>query len=155
MTSIDERTFIAIKPDGVQRGLIGEIIGRFERRGLKLIALKFCQLPLEVALSHYCEHEGKAFYDELVKYITSGPIVTMVFQGRNAVEIARKVIGATNPVNAEMGTIRGDFASEIGRNIVHGADSVDSAKREIALHFKPEELVPSWHHTGEQWIFGS
>lgn len=152
---MEERTFVAVKPDGVQRGLVGEVIRRIESRGLKLIALKFVQLPLEVALSHYCEHEGKPFFDELVKYITSGPIVTMAFQGKNAVLIARNVIGATNPVNAAMGTIRGDFASEIGRNIVHGADSVENAKREISLHFKDSELVTTWHHTGEQWIFGS
>ncbi len=155
MSDMEERTFVAVKPDGVQRGLVGEVIRRIEARGLKLIALKFVQLPLEVALSHYCEHEGKPFFDELVKYITSGPIVTMAFQGKHAVLIARSVIGATNPVQAAMGTIRGDFAAEIGRNLVHGADSVENAKREISLHFKDSELVTSWHHTGEQWIFGS
>ncbi len=155
MSDIEERTFVAVKPDGVQRGLVGEVIRRIENRGLKLIALKFIQLPLEVALAHYCEHEGKPFFDDLVKYITSGPIVTMAWQGKNAVLIARNVIGATNPVNANMGSIRGDFAAEIGRNIVHGADSVENAKREISLHFKESELVTTWHHSGEQWIFGT
>lgn len=155
MSNLDERTFVAIKPDGVQRNLIGEVIKRMEARGLKLIALKFIQLPLETAIAHYCEHEGKPFFDELVKYITSGPIVTMVWQGKYSVQIARNVIGATNPVNAAPGSIRGDYAAEIGRNIVHGADSVENAKREIALHFKETELLSNWHHTGEQWIFGS
>jgi nucleoside-diphosphate kinase len=147
-----ERTFVAIKPDGVQRGLIGEVISRFERRGLKLVGLKQLQVTKEMAENHYGEHKGKPFYDGLVSYITSGPIVAMVLEGKDAVALARQVIGATNPAAAAPGTIRGDFAIEIGRNIVHGSDSPESGKREIGIFFKDNEVVGSWDRTVERWV---
>lgn len=147
-----QRTFVAIKPDGVERGLIGEVINRFERRGLKLVGMKLLQVSREMAETHYGEHKGKPFYDGLVSYITSAPIVGMVLEGKDAVALARNVIGATNPANAAPGTIRGDFAVEIGRNIVHGSDSPESAKREIGIFFKDSELVNNWGRTVEKWI---
>lgn len=147
-----ERTFVAVKPDGVERGLIGEIIGRFERRGLKLVGLKLMQVPVELAERHYGEHKGKPFFDGLVKFITSGPIVAMVWEGKGAITLARNVIGATNPAAAAQGTIRGDLAVEIGRNCVHGSDGPESAAREIGLFFKDEELVNGWNRTIEKWI---
>lgn len=147
-----ERTFVAIKPDGVQRGLIGEVISRFERRGLKLVGLKQLQVTKEMAENHYGEHKGKPFYDGLVSYITSGPIVAMVLEGKDAVALARQVIGATNPASAAPGSIRGDFAIEIGRNIVHGSDSPESGKREIGIFFKDHEIVGSWDRSVERWV---
>lgn len=147
-----QRTFVAIKPDGVERGLIGEVINRFERRGLKLVGMKLLQVSREMAETHYGEHKGKPFYDGLVSYITSAPIVGMVLEGKDAVALARNVIGATNPANAAPGTIRGDFAVEIGRNIVHGSDSPESARREIGIFFKDSELVNNWGRTVEKWI---
>jgi len=147
-----QRTFVAIKPDGVERGLIGEVINRFERRGLKLVGMKLLQVSREMAETHYGEHKGKPFYDGLVGYITSAPVVGMVLEGKDAVALARNVIGATNPANAAPGTIRGDFAIEIGRNIVHGSDSPDSAKREIGIFFKDNELIGNWNRTVEKWI---
>jgi nucleoside-diphosphate kinase len=146
-----QRTFVAIKPDGVERGLIGEVISRFERRGLKLVGMKFMQVSKETAETHYGEHKGKPFYDGLVKYITSAPIVAMVWEGKDAAAIARSTIGATNPASAGPGTIRGDFAVEIGRNIVHGSDSPESGKREVGIFFQDSELV-SWARTVEKWI---
>jgi nucleoside-diphosphate kinase len=146
-----QRTFVAIKPDGVERGLIGEVVNRFERRGLKLVGMKLLQVSREMAETHYGEHKGKGFYEGLVSYITSAPVVGMVLEGKDAVALARNVIGATNPANAAPGTIRGDFAIEIGRNIVHGSDSPESAKREIGIFFKENELVP-WKRTVEKWI---
>jgi nucleoside-diphosphate kinase len=137
-----ETTFLAVKPDGVQRNLVGEIIGRLERRGYQLIGLKFLSVSKELAEAHYGEHKGKPFFDGLVKFITSGPVVAMVWQGKGVIATARQMIGATNPLNSAPGTIRGDFAVETGRNIIHGSDSVDSSKREISLWFRPEEL----HH---------
>lgn len=147
-----QRTFVAIKPDGVQRGLIGEVINRFERRGLKLVGMKLLQVTREMAETHYGEHKGKPFYDGLVSYITSAPVVGMVLEGKDAVALARNVIGATNPANAAPGTIRGDFAIEIGRNIVHGSDSPESGKREIGIFFKENELVGGWDRTVEKWV---
>lgn len=146
-----ERTFIAVKPDGVQRGLIGEVISRFERRGLKLVGMKLLQVTKELAETHYGEHKGKPFYEGLVGYITSAPVVAMVLEGKDAVALARQVIGATNPANAAPGTIRGDLAIEIGRNIVHGSDSPESARREISIFFQESEQV-SWDRTVESWI---
>lgn len=146
------RTFVAIKPDGVQRGLIGEVISRFERRGLKIVGMKLMQVSKELAETHYGEHKGKPFFDGLVSFITSGPIVAMVLEGKDAVTIARNVIGATNPASAAPGTIRADLALEIGRNVVHGSDSPESGKREIGIFFKENELVGSWERTVQPWI---
>lgn len=147
-----QRTFVAIKPDGVERGLIGEVVNRFERRGLKIVGMKLLQVSREMAETHYGEHKGKPFYEGLVSYITSAPVVGMVLEGKDAVALARQVIGATNPANAAPGTIRGDFAVEIGRNIVHGSDSPESAKREIGIFFKDNEILNSWTRTVEKWI---
>eukprot|EP01100_Stratorugosa_tubuloviscum_P012177 TRINITY_DN564_c0_g2_i1.p1 TRINITY_DN564_c0_g2~~TRINITY_DN564_c0_g2_i1.p1 ORF type:complete len:152 (-),score=86.34 TRINITY_DN564_c0_g2_i1:51-506(-) len=136
-----ERTFLAIKPDGVQRNLVAEIIGRFEKKGYQLIGLKLLVASRELAEQHYAEHRERPFFGELVGFITSGPIVAMAWQGKGVVATSRKLIGATNPLNSEPGTIRGDFAVETSRNIIHGSDSVESGQREIGLWFKPEELV--------------
>ena len=130
-----ERTLILVKPDAFGRGLTGEIIARFERKGLTLVALRQMQMEAELAERHYAEHEGKPFYGELVEFITSGPLVAMVLEGQRAVEAARQVIGATDPVQASPGSIRGDFAIEVGQNMVHGSDSPESASREVALFF--------------------
>ena len=146
-----ERTFLAVKPDGVQRGLVGEIIRRFEQKGFKLVGLKFMQVPRETAERHYGEHQGKPFFGGLVDFITSGPIVAMAWEGKNVIATARAMMGATNPANAASGTIRGDFASDIGRNIIHGSDAPESAERELGIFFKPEELV-SWNRANDTWI---
>ncbi len=146
-----ERTLVIVKPDGVQRGLIGEIIARLERRGLKLVGLKFMQITPELARRHYAVHQGKPFYEPLVAYITSSPVTVMVWEGKQAIEVVRKTMGATNPVNAEPGTIRADFGVEIGRNLVHGSDGPETAAFEVALFFREEELV-SWARSGERWI---
>lgn len=148
-----ERTFVAIKPDAVQRGLIGEIFLRFERKGLKLVALKFMKLSREQAENHYGEHKGKPFYEDLVGFITSGPLVAMVWEGKDAVAICRKIMGATKPQDAEPGTIRFDFAMTMERNAVHGSDSPASAEREIAIFFQPEEMVGTWDHDLDHWIY--
>ncbi|MDJ0755721.1 MAG: nucleoside-diphosphate kinase [Ardenticatenaceae bacterium] len=146
-----EKTLILVKPDGVQRSLIGEIVGRFERRGLKLIGMKFLQMTTELASKHYAVHQGRPFYDDLVAYITSGPIVAMVWEGNDAIAAARATIGATKPVDASPGTIRGDFGMEIGRNLVHGSDSPENGELEASLFFSDEELV-SWGRDLESWI---
>ena len=130
-----ERTLILVKPDAFARGLSGEIIARFERKGLKIVALKHMQLDEDTAKRHYAEHEGKPFFAELVEFITSGSIVAMVLEGDEAVRAARQVIGATNPLEAAPGSIRGDFAIEVGQNMVHGSDSNESAEREVGLFF--------------------
>jgi nucleoside-diphosphate kinase len=130
-----ERTLILVKPDAFARSLTGEIIARFERKGLRLAALRLLRMERELAERHYAEHEGKPFYGELVDFITSGPLVAMVLEGESAVEAARQVIGATNPVEAAPGSIRGDFAIEVGQNMVHGSDSAESAAREVGLFF--------------------
>ena len=130
-----ERTLILVKPDAFERNLTGEIIARFERKGLRLVALKLLTMTGELAHSHYAEHVGKPFFDELVSFITSGPLVAMVLEGGHAVEAARQVIGATNPLQATTGSIRGDYALEVGQNMVHGSDSTESAAREVALFF--------------------
>jgi nucleoside-diphosphate kinase len=130
-----DRTLILVKPDAFARGLTGEIIARFERKGLKIVALRYMQMEQALAERHYAEHEGKPFFGELVEFITSGPLVAMVLEGYEAVVAARQVIGATNPLEAAPGSIRGDFALEIGQNMVHGSDSNESAVREAALFF--------------------
>jgi nucleoside-diphosphate kinase len=146
-----ERTLILVKPDGVQRGLVGQIIGRFENRGLKLIGMKFIQISDELAASHYGDHKGKPFYDGLVEYIVSGPVVAMVWEGNGAIAAARSTMGATNPVAAAPGTIRGDFGMEIGRNLVHGSDSPENGIKEASLFFDDSELV-SWDRNSDSWI---
>ena len=130
-----ERTLILIKPDAFARNLSGEIIARFERKGLRLVAMNLMTMTREMAERHYAEHDGKAFYDELVTFITSGPLVAMVLEGEQAVVAARQVIGATNPLEATTGSIRGDYAIEVGQNMVHGSDSTESAAREVGLFF--------------------
>ena len=135
-----ERTFIAIKPDGVKRGLIGEIIKRFEAKGLKVVALKMLNVTSKMAEQHYAEHKGKSFYDRLIRYIQSGPVVAMVLEGEDAVLAARHLMGKTKPNEAEVGTIRADFAQSMDYNAVHGSDGVESAKREISIYFSPEEI---------------
>jgi nucleoside-diphosphate kinase len=148
-----EQTFIALKPDAVQRGYIGEIIQRFERKGFKLVGLKMMQVSRDLAERHYGEHREKPFFGGLVGFITSGPIVAMVWEGNNVVETARKMMGATNPKDSQPGTIRGDFAVDMGRNVIHGSDSVESAKREIGLFFSPDEILSGWNRTTESWIY--
>ena len=138
-----DRTFLMIKPDGVQRGLVGEIVARFEKKGLKLVAAKFERLPESRVMEHYAEHVSKPFFPGLKSYIMSGPCFLMVWEGKNVVSITRQMIGATNPAEALPGTIRGDFALEIGMNVIHGSDSNETAKREIAIHFKNEEITSS------------
>ncbi|CAG9318417.1 unnamed protein product [Blepharisma stoltei] len=147
-----QRTFIMVKPDGVQRKLVGEIISRFEQRGYKLVAMKTLHASPELLRQHYAEHEGRSFFASLIEYIGSGPVVPMVWEGTNVIEISRKIIGATKPAESAPGTIRGDFAIEVGRNIVHGSDSEASAQREIALWFREEELV-SWNDHSSAWIY--
>lgn len=146
-----EQTLVLIKPDGVQRSLIGEIVTRLERRGLKLRGMKFMQMTRELASVHYEAHVGKPFYDGLVGYITSGPIVAMVWEGKDAIQIVRTTMGATNAAAAAPGTIRGDFAVEIGRNLVHGSDGPESAAHEVALFFQEGELV-AWPRETDRWI---
>ena len=147
-----EKTFLMIKPDGVQRGLIGKIIQRFEERGLKLSAIKMMKIPRELAERHYEEHKGKGFYEPLLEYITSGPTVCMVIEGENAVAACRVMMGKTNPQDAPPGTIRGDFCQVTGRNVVHGSDSSENAKREIKLFFNDYELQ-SYEKPDEVWLF--
>ena len=147
-----ERTFVMVKPDGVQRGLVGEIVRRFETRGLKLVGLKMLQLSDDFARKHYEAHIGKPFFEGLIKYITSGPVVAMVLEGTEAITAARATMGATNPTKAAPGTIRADLGLEMGRNLVHGSDGPESAQTEIALWFKPEELL-SYSRTIDGWIF--
>ncbi|MBY0450734.1 MAG: nucleoside-diphosphate kinase [Cyanobacteria bacterium] len=148
-----ERTFIALKPDAVQRGFIGEIIARFERKGFKLIGLKLMHVSKAQAEEHYGEHREKPFFGGLVSFITSAPIVAMAWEGNNVVESARKMMGATNPKESAPGTIRGDFAVDLGRNIIHGSDSVASAERELAIFFAPNELLAGWDRTTEGWVY--
>lgn len=144
MKSTEERTFVAIKPDAVKRGLIGRILKRLENKGYKIIGLKMLKVTKDLAEKHYAEHVGKPFYNRLITYITSGPIIAMVLQGDNTVAGVRKLMGATLPTDAEVGTLRADFAQTMEFNVVHGSDSVESAKREIDLYFRPEELCSDW-----------
>lgn len=145
-----ERTFIAVKPDGVQRGLVGEIIARFERKGFKLVALKMLKPTTEMAQGHYKDLASKPFFNGLVDYFSSGPIVGMVWEGKNAVKGGRSLLGATNPADSLPGTIRGDFALDVGRNVCHGSDSVESANREISFWFIPSELTDYVSHSKNQ-----
>lgn len=145
----EERTFVAIKPDGVKRGLVGEIISRFERKGYKLIGMKMLQADEKIAAQHYAEHINKPFYPSLVKYITSGPIVAMVFQGYKAVQGVRHLLGLTDPCEADVGSIRADYAQLKEYNTVHGSDSVESAEREIGIYFKLEELCTNYKNMME------
>jgi len=153
MSLTTERTFVAVKPDGVERGLVGEIIKRFENRGLKLVGLKLMTVTPELAEKHYGEHKGKPFYDGLVKHITSGPIVAMVLEGKNAIAIVSKVVGATNPVEALPGTIRADLAADIGRNVVHRSDAPESSKRETDIYFSDKELISGWNKAIDRWVW--
>jgi nucleoside-diphosphate kinase len=147
-----ERTLVIVKPDGVQRGLIGPIITRLEQRGLKIVGMKLMQITPALARKHYAIHEGKPFFDGLIQYITSSPVVVMVVEGKKAIETVRATMGATNPVTAAPGTVRADYALEIGRNLVHGSDGPETAKTEVALFFKPEELLEYARDT-DKWIF--
>jgi nucleoside-diphosphate kinase len=147
-----QRTLVIVKPDGVQRGLAGAIINRFERRGLRIAAMKLMQISLELAQQLYAVHEGKPFYETLLQYITSGPVVVIVLEGRNAIEIVRRTMGATNPAQAAPGTIRADFALETGRNLVHGSDSPATAQYEIPLFFDDDEIL-SYPRDTDRWIF--
>ncbi|MCW2277062.1 nucleoside-diphosphate kinase [Heliophilum fasciatum] len=146
-----ERTFLMLKPDAIQRGLIGEVIARLEKKGFQLVAMKFLRLTREMAEKHYEEHVGKPFFPGLVDYITSAPVVAMCWQGKDIVTVSRDLMGATNPAKAAPGTIRGTFAVDIGRNIIHGSDSPASAERELAIYFAPEDFV-SWERNNQPWI---
>ena len=147
-----ERTLVIIKPDAMQRGLAGEVLSRLERRGLRIAALRLFQMEEAMARRHYGEHEGKPFYEGLISYITACPIIAAVLEGSDAVEVVRRTVGATNPAEAEAGTIRGDLALETGRNLIHGSDSPASAKREIALFFRGDELH-SYARDVDRWLF--
>lgn len=148
-----ERALIIIKPDAVQRGLIGPILTRLEQRGLKFVGLKLIQVDEALARRHYAEHEGKAFFAGLVSYITSAPVVVAVVAGKTGtVEMIRATVGATNPAKAAPGTIRGDFGIDIGRNLIHASDSPESGERETALFFKPEELIGDWSRSVDPWV---
>ena len=147
-----ERSLVLVKPDGVQRGLVGEVIARLERRGLLLTGAKFMQVSRALAEEHYGIHKGKPFYDGLIAYVTSAPVMAMVWEGPNAVAAIRQTMGATRPLEAAPGTIRHDFALEVGRNLTHASDSPENGAKEVALWFKPEELV-CWRRAVDPWIF--
>ena len=149
-----EQTLVLVKPDGVQRGLIGEVIGRLERRGLKLVGMKLMQVDEALAHRHYGEHVDRPFFPGLVGFITSGPIVALAWEANNAVEIVRSTMGPTNPANAGPGTIRGDLGVDIGRNLIHGSDSPESAQRELALFFQPAEIL-NYSRSSDPWIVES
>ncbi len=149
---MSERTLILVKPDGMQRGLPGEIISRLEARGLRIVGLRMLRVDEALAKRHYAEQEGKPFYDGLIAYITSSPIIAAVLEGTRAIEVVRKTIGATNPADAEPGTIRGDLSVELGRNLIHGSDGPDSAAREIALFFDESQLF-DYERDVDRWIF--
>lgn len=146
-----ERTLVLVKPDAVQRGLVGEIVGRFERRGLHLAGLKLMLVTKELAARHYAEHRGKPFYDGLIAFITSSPVVAIAWEGPGAVAMVRAMMGATNPANAAAGTIRGDLAVDFGMNAVHGSDSVERGAQEVDLFFGPDELV-DWKPAVAPWV---
>jgi nucleoside-diphosphate kinase len=147
-----ERSLVLIKPDGVQRGLMGEVIARLERRGLRLVAAKFVQVSQELAETHYAIHKGKPFYDGLIKYITSAPVMAMVWEGPNGVAAIRQTMGATRPTEAAPGSVRHDFALEVGRNLTHASDSPENGEKEVALWFTSGELV-DWKRDTDRWIF--
>lgn len=147
-----EKTFVMVKPDGVQRGLIGEVISRLERKGLKIVAMKMMKIEDSLAKEHYAEHKEKPFFGDLISYITSGPVVAMVVEGKEAVKVVRMLVGQTNPREALPGTIRGDYGMDVGRNVIHASDSTSSAEREINLFFKEEEIL-SYSKADEVWIY--
>jgi nucleoside-diphosphate kinase len=147
-----ERTLVIVKPDGVQRGLIGPILSRLESRGLKIVGLKLLQVSRDLAERHYAEHEGKPFYAGLLNYITSGPVVVLCVEGTSAVQMVRNTVGVTNPLNAAPGTIRGDLALDIGRNLIHASDAVETAERELALWFDADELL-DYARASDPWVF--
>lgn len=147
-----ERTLVLVKPDGVQRGLIGETVSRLERRGLRLAAARFLQISKNLAERHYAIHKGKSFYDGLISYITSGPVMAMVWEGPNAIAAVRQTMGATRPIEASPGSFRHDFALEVGRNLTHASDSIETAEAEIELWFNSTDLV-EWSRDLDQWIF--
>lgn len=149
-----ERTFVMVKPDGVQRGLIGEIILRLERRGLKLVAAKFIRVSRDLAETHYAVHKGKPFYEGLVAYIISAPVMAMVWEGPNAIQAVRQTMGATRPTEAAPGTVRHDFALEVGRNLTHASDGPETATAEINLWFSPKEII-TWERVTDSWIMGT
>ncbi len=149
-----EKTLVLVKPDGVQRGLVGEIISRLENRGLRLAAAKFVQMSPEFAAQHYAVHKGKPFYEKLIHYITSSPVMAMVWEGPKAVSVVRQTMGATRPVEAAPGTIRHDFALEAMRNLTHASDSVENGEIEVALWFKDTEII-HWQRANDPWIFES
>ena len=146
-----QRTLVLVKPDGVQRGLVGEILRRLEQRGLKLVGLKLMHITKDVAARHYAEHQGKPFYDGLLAFITSGPVVAMIWEGREAVSVVRSLMGSTDPLKAAPGTIRGDLALDLGMNLIHGSDSPERAQTEVALFFSPSELH-DYDRTLDRWI---
>uniref|UniRef100_A0A8C7JAI2 Nucleoside diphosphate kinase n=1 Tax=Oncorhynchus kisutch TaxID=8019 RepID=A0A8C7JAI2_ONCKI len=150
--SNEERTFIAIKPDGVQRRLVGEIIKRFELKGFKMVGMKFVQAPESLLREHYADLEDRPFFPGLVSYMTSGPVVAMVWEGFNVVKTGRVMLGETNPADSKPGTIRGDYCIQVGRNIIHGSDSIESANTEINLWFRPEELC-SYTSCSTSWLY--
>ncbi|HEX9618185.1 MAG TPA: nucleoside-diphosphate kinase [Anaerolineales bacterium] len=147
-----ERSLVLVKPDGVQRGLVGEVIARLERRGLRLVAAKFMAVSPELAETHYAIHKGKPFYEGLISYITSSPVMAMVWESPNAVAAVRQTMGATRPTEAAPGSLRHDYALEVGRNLTHASDSVENGAGEVALWFNPEELV-SWERSIDGWVF--
>ncbi len=147
-----EREFIMIKPDGMQRGLAGEVISRIEKVGFKIIGMKLIQVSMKQAEEHYAIHKGKPFYDGLLQYITSGPVIAMVVEGKDAVKVTRKIVGATNPVDAEPGSIRGDYALEIGRNIIHAGDTPENAITEYKIYFDEEEFL-NYKRIDEDWLY--
>lgn len=149
-----EKTLVLVKPDGVQRGLIGEVTTRLEQRGLRLVAAKFLQVSQELAETHYAIHKGKPFYEGLIRYITSSPVMAMVWEGPNAVAAVRQTMGSTRPTEAAPGSLRHDYALEVGRNLTHASDSVENGEAEVALWFDPAELV-SWTRSIDAWVFES
>ncbi|KAM8825501.1 nucleoside diphosphate kinase 3 [Synchiropus picturatus] len=151
-TGVNERTFIAIKPDGVQRRLVGEILRRFEKKGFKLVGLKLVQPSKDLLTEHYWDLRSRPFFNGLVSYMSSGPVVAMVWQGLDVVKTGRKMLGETNPADSLPGTIRGDFCVDVGRNIIHGSDSVESAQKEISLWFRQQELN-CWDDSSSRWIY--
>ncbi|AFZ79315.1 nucleoside diphosphate kinase, putative [Theileria equi strain WA] len=148
---MEERTFIMVKPDGVHRGLVGEIVKRFEQKGLKLVAAKFVVPPRSLVEKHYAEHEGRSFFEELVAFVEQGPVFCTIWEGPSAVKVGRTLLGVTSPVDSAPGTIRGDFGMSIGKNLVHASSSVEDAQRECALWFNPDEVV-AWTHHVAHWV---
>ena len=147
-----ERSLVLVKPDGVQRGLIGEVLARLERRGLRLVAAKFMNVSQALAETHYAVHKGKPFYEGLIQYITSAPVMAMVWESPNAIGAVRQTMGATRPTEAAPGSVRHDFALEVGRNLTHASDSVETGIQEVALWFRPEEIV-EWKRDIDRWVF--